>query len=74
MLKQVSIFAENKKGTFQAITEILKREEINILGSATMDGVDFGTVRMLVSDTDKAIHSLKAARSEEHTSELQSQR
>ncbi len=61
MLKQVSIFAENKKGTFQAITEILKREEINILGSATMDGVDFGTVRMLVSDTDKAIHSLKAA-------------
>ena len=61
MLKQVSIFAENKKGTFRSITEILQREDINILGSATIDGVDFGTVRMIVSDTEKALAALKEA-------------
>ena len=35
MLRQVSIFAENKKGTFQSITGILVKENINILGSIT---------------------------------------
>ena len=30
MLKQVAIFAENKKGTFQDITQILQNANINI--------------------------------------------
>ena len=33
MLKQVSVYAENKKGTMQKITGILLDENINILGS-----------------------------------------
>ena len=37
MLKQVAIFAENKKGTFQDITQILQNANINILGSVTND-------------------------------------
>ena len=32
MLKQLSIYAENKKGVMQNITGILKNEDINILG------------------------------------------
>ena len=31
MLKQISIFAENKKGMLQSITSILARENINIM-------------------------------------------
>ncbi len=31
MLKQLSIYAENKKGTLEHITGVLLREEINIL-------------------------------------------
>lgn len=61
LLKQVSIFAENKKGTFKSITEVLYKNNINILGSATIDGVDFGTVRMIVSDTEKALQALEEA-------------
>lgn len=60
MLKQVSIFAENKKGTFQSITEILQRENINILGSVTNDSPEYGIVRMIVSDTEKALLALSA--------------
>lgn len=58
MLKQVSIYAENKKGTFQSITEILQQNDINILGSVTNDSAEYGIIRMIVSDTDKTIRSL----------------
>lgn len=58
MLKQVSIYAENKKGTFQSITEILQQNNINILGSVTNDSAEYGIIRMIVSDTDKTIRSL----------------
>lgn len=58
MLKQVSIYAENKKGTLQSITEILQLNNINILGSVTNDSAEYGIIRMIVSDTDKTILSL----------------
>ena len=60
MLKQVSIFAENQKGAFQSITGILQEENINILGSVTNDSAEYGIVRMIVSDTDKALEALSA--------------
>ena len=53
MLKQVSIYAENKKGTFRDITTILMQEDINILGSVTNNSTEYGVVRMIVSDTEK---------------------
>lgn len=60
MLKQVSIFAENQKGSFQAITGILQEEGINILGSVTNDSAEYGIVRMIVSDTEKTLKALTA--------------
>lgn len=58
MLKQLSIFAENKKGVMQKITEILQKQDINILGSVTNDSAEYGIVRMVVSDSDKAVEAL----------------
>ncbi len=60
MLKQVSIYAENKKGTFQDLTSLLMQEGINILGSVTQNSTEYGVVRMIVSDTEKTIDLLKA--------------
>ena len=54
MLKQLSIYAENRKGTFKHVTGILEEENINILGSVTNDSAEYGIVRMVVSDPDKA--------------------
>ena len=61
MLKQLSIYAENKKGTVQHITGILAEQGINILGSVINDGTEYGVIRMIVSDPEKALASLKEA-------------
>lgn len=61
MLKQVSIYAENKKGTMEKITSILANENINILGSVTNDSAEYGIVRMVVSDPSAAVRSLSQA-------------
>ncbi len=61
MLKQLSIYVENKKGTMKNITSLLKDRQINILGSVNNDGAEFGIVRMVVSDPDNAYETLKEA-------------
>ncbi|MDY3766274.1 MAG: amino acid-binding protein [Lachnospiraceae bacterium] len=58
MLKQLSIFAENKKGTMEHITWILVQEQINILGSVTNDSAEYGIVRMVVSNPEIAHEAL----------------
>ncbi len=60
MLKQISVYAENKKGNMKRITSILQKEQINIWGSVTNDGAEFGITRMVVSDPDKAVKALEA--------------
>ncbi|MGI5999767.1 amino acid-binding protein [Lachnoclostridium sp. An131] len=61
MLRQLSIYAENKKGTMQSITQILADENINIWGSCTNDGAEYGINRMVVSDPEKAMDALERA-------------
>ena len=61
MLKQLSIFAENSKGAMHKMTQILQENDINILGSVTNDSAEYGIVRMVVSDPDKAVKSLAEA-------------
>ena len=50
MLKQVSVFAENKKGNLQNITGTLADHGINIWGSVTNDSAEYGIIRMIVDD------------------------
>ncbi len=59
-MRQLSIYAENKKGTMHDITAVLAERRINILGSVTNDGAEYGIVRMVVSDTDAARDALTA--------------
>ena len=61
MLKQVSIYAENQKGTMQRITGILLEENINILGSVTNDSAEYGIIRMVVSDPERAVRAFRKA-------------
>ena len=61
MLKQLSIFAENKKGTMQQITQILFENDVNILGSVNNDSAEYGIIRMVVSAPDKAVAALEKA-------------
>ena len=61
MLKQLSIYAENKKGTLEEITRILLDKDINILGSMTDDGAEYGVNRMVVSKPEEALDSIRKA-------------
>lgn len=54
MLQQISIFAENRRGMMKEIAGALASEQINILGSVTNDSAEYGIVRMIVSDADRA--------------------
>ena len=54
MVNQISIFAENKKGAVRAITQILSEADINIQSFVTNSSAEFGIIRMLVSDAEKA--------------------
>ena len=61
MIRQLSIFAENKKGAMHQVTQALADAGINMNTLVTNDSAEFGIIRMLVSDTDKAFSSLKEA-------------
>lgn len=57
-MKQVSIYAENKKGTMMDITGTLLEKDINILGSVTNDSAEYGIIRMVVSNPEIAYNAL----------------
>jgi hypothetical protein len=53
-VKQVSIFAENKKGALHKILSALSEAGVNIAGFVTNDSAEFGIIRMVTSDVEKA--------------------
>ncbi|MBQ1455392.1 MAG: hypothetical protein IIZ25_06060 [Thermoguttaceae bacterium] len=61
MIRQLSIFAENKRGAMHRITQTLADAQINMNTLVTNDSAEFGIIRMLVSDTDKASACLTEA-------------
>lgn len=58
-VKQISIFIENKEGRIAEVTSILSNANVNIRAVALADTVDFGVLRLIVNQTDKAIEALK---------------
>ena len=61
MIRQLSIFAENKKGAMHQVTRALAEANINMNTLVTNDSAEFGIIRMLVSDTDAALQCMQTA-------------
>jgi len=59
LIKQLSIFLENKKGRFTEVTTILGEAGINMTAFTVAENSDFGIVRLIVSDPEKARSILK---------------
>lgn len=55
----LSIFAENKPGKLEKITEVLAEEGINILGFSIVSVKDFGVIKFLVDKPEKAFQKFK---------------
>lgn len=59
IIKQVSVFLENKSGRLNEVTKTLGEAGVNISAFTIADTSDFGILRMIVSDPDKACKTLK---------------
>ena len=59
LIKQLSIFLENKKGRFTEVAKILGEAGVNMSAFTVAENSDFGILRLIVSDTEKAISVLR---------------
>ena len=58
-VKQLSIFVENKAGRLQSIIDSLGENQINISALSLADTMDFGVLRIIVDDPQRAKLVLK---------------
>ncbi|MGD8371338.1 MAG: ACT domain-containing protein [Syntrophobacterales bacterium] len=58
-VEQISIFLENKAGRLAEVTGILGEANINIRALSLADTTDFGILRLIVNDHEKAKQVLK---------------
>ncbi|MBV5312278.1 MAG: acetolactate synthase [Prolixibacteraceae bacterium] len=61
IIKQLSVFLENKTGRLNEVTQILGNARINMSAFSVADTSEFGILRMIVSEPEKALSILKDA-------------
>jgi len=59
MIKQISVFVENKKGRLAKITDVLGQGGIDLIALSIADTTNFGIMRCIVNEPDKALSLLK---------------
>jgi hypothetical protein len=58
-VEQISVFLENKPGSLENATRTLRDANINIRTLSVAETVDFGILRLIVNDVEKANKALK---------------
>jgi hypothetical protein len=58
IIKQLSVFLENKSGRLTEVTEALASANINISAFSIADTAEFGVLRMIVNRPDEAVKIL----------------
>ena len=59
-VEQLSLFLENKAGRLAEVTSILEETGINIMALSLADTSEFGILRLIVNDYEKAQAALKS--------------
>jgi hypothetical protein len=59
LIKQISVFLENKSGRLAEVTKILGQNNIDISALSIADTTDFGILRLIVNNPDEALKVLK---------------
>jgi len=60
-IKQLSVFLENKTGRINEVAKILGTNGINMKAFSMAETADFGILRLIVSEVDKAVDILHEA-------------
>ena len=58
MIKQISVFVENEHGSMMRVTSALTEAHINIRAISTFDTPEFGIMRLVVDEPERAKESL----------------
>ena len=58
-IRQLSVFMENKKGSLHEITDILAKNGIDLRSMCIADTADYGIVRIIANDPDRALEILQ---------------
>lgn len=61
MLKQIAVFLENKEGRVSACCKVLKEANVNLRSMSIADTKEFGILRIITDDNEKALAALKGA-------------
>jgi hypothetical protein len=59
IIKQLSVFLEDKSGRLTELTRILAENDINITALSIADATDYGIIRMVVGRPELAVSVLK---------------
>jgi hypothetical protein len=59
-VEQITVFLENRSGRMADVAVLLAEAGINIRATALADAADFGVLRLIVNDTEKANQVLRA--------------
>lgn len=62
IIKQLSVFLENKTGRLTEMTKILSEHDINISAFSVAETADYGIIRCIVTKPEEAIKVLKENR------------
>jgi hypothetical protein len=60
-VRQISIFMENRAGRLSEVMQLVGDAGVNIRALSLADTSDFGILRLIVNDVDKAISALRKA-------------
>ena len=58
-IRQLSVFLENKTGYLNQVLNVLARNQINIVALTVADTSDYGIMRAIVSNPEKALEALR---------------
>lgn len=61
MIKQISVFLENKPGQLADITGVLAKAKIDVRALNIAETVDYGLIRIIADQPEKAVKALEKA-------------
>ena len=61
-IKQLSVFIENKEGRLDEVLNNLSEGGVNLLSASLADTTDYGVLRLIAAEPDKAKDILKTAK------------
>ena len=53
LIRQLSVFLENKQERFTQVAQLLGQEGVNMTAFSVFENADFGILRLIVDETDQ---------------------